>query len=149
MIESRRRRESWEPTRAVDDQLAQWKPGELLYLEAADLRVGWRLALGSSSEFDEAMEILTPLIERVSLPRFLLYRAQIAMRQGRTTLAWVSLNALAASLVGRSAPGVAAQGVALARELGEPPDPQILKQLQRIAHGRRPFGAQGMAPPRS
>src|SRR5262249_6510707 len=32
--------------------LAQWQPGELLYPDAAELRVGWRLELGQPADLD-------------------------------------------------------------------------------------------------
>jgi hypothetical protein len=118
--------------RAHDEQLAQWQPGELLYPEAAELRVRWRLELGERADLAPALGILDTRLEHGKLPRLLLFRAEIAARDGKTDLAWFSLDALGEAGI-QSAPGVAKRGLALARELGPPPSEEIVAKLDRLA----------------
>jgi hypothetical protein len=127
-----------EIARANDALLAQWQPGELLYPQAAELRARWRLELGGPAEFDEAMAIIDPLLETVTLPRLLLLRAEVAARQGHRDVAWLSLQALGEQ--GRSAPpAVVQRGLTLAQGLGPPPSRELLSLLDRLA--RRPGAA--------
>ena len=118
--------------RARDAALAQWQPGELLFPDAAELRVRWRLDVGGPGELDAAMEIVESLLECTSAPRILLYRAEIAARQGKSRVAWFSLHALSEGGQ-RAAPGVAQRGLVLARQLGAPPSPVILAKLEATA----------------
>jgi spermidine synthase len=120
--------------RANEERLAQWRPGDLLYPEAAELRVRWRLELGGEAELREAYQILAPLIERAVLPRYLLYRARVAARLGDPRVAWISLQALSTS--DRASPPVAAEAVALAMELGAPAESKVVQRLQRAMSGR-------------
>ncbi len=117
--------------RERDALLAQWGPGELLYPEAAELRMRWRLERGGAGEIAAALEIADALLSCTSLPRLLLYRAEIAARLGRKDLAWLSLHALADDGA-RASPAVVARGRALARELGPPPSPEIVARLDRL-----------------
>ena len=121
--------------RGHDEQLAQWQPGELLYPEAAELRARWRLELGEQSDLAPALGIIDTRLEHGSLPRLLLFRAELAARDGKTDLAWLSLDALGETGM-HSAPGVAQRGLALARKLGAPPSVEIVTKLDRIASRR-------------
>jgi hypothetical protein len=131
------RREDWAAARANDALLAEWHPGELLYLEAAEQRLRWRLELGDRADLEPALAIVDTVIARNSLPRFLLYRAEIAARLDRRDLAWFSLHALISDTTSRAAPVVAQRALALARELGEPPLPAIRVGLEQLARGGR------------
>jgi spermidine synthase len=122
--------------RGHDEQLAQWQPGELLYPEAAELRARWRLELGERADLAPALGILDTALEHRKLPRLLLFRAEIAARDGKTDLAWLSLDALGETGV-RAAPAVAQRGLSLARELGPPPSVEIAAKLDRIVSRRR------------
>jgi hypothetical protein len=147
VLRARREPEGLELARANDERLAQWRPGDLLHPEAAELRVRWRLALGGEAELREAHQILAPLIERAVLPRYLLYRAQVAARLGDPRVAWISLQALSTS--DRASPPVAAEAVALAMELGVPPDSKVVQRLQRAMGGGRPIPAPAASPAQS
>src|SRR5262249_40197671 len=112
--------------------------------EAAELRARWRVELGARDDLDAAIAIIDAQLETVSLPRILLYRAEIAARDGRRDLAWLSLHALTEK--GMAAmPAVVQRGLALARELGAPPSPEIPARLARLAN-RRSAAAPGAAP---
>jgi spermidine synthase len=121
--------------RAHDEPLAQWQPGELLYPEAAELRVRWRLELGEPADLGAALGIVDTVLEFGSLPRLLLFRAEIAAREGKTDVAWLSLHALAEKGM-RATPAVAKRGLALARQLGPPLSVEIMPKLERIANRR-------------
>ena len=143
MIEAQRSSD-WTFARAREPLLAQWQPGELLYPEAAELRARWRVELGERGDLAAAIAIVDAQLQRVSLPRILLYRAEIAARDGRKDLAWLSLDALAEK--GMAAmPAVLQRGLALARELGPPPSPDLPARLVRLAN-RRNAAAPGAAP---
>jgi hypothetical protein len=120
-----------------DALLAQWQPGELLYLEAAEQRLRWRIALGEPADLEEAFAIVETVLARISLPRFLVYRAEIAARLERPNVAWLSLHALATDSTGRASPVIAQRALALARSLGEPPSPAIRIGLEQLARGGR------------
>jgi hypothetical protein len=77
------------------------------------------------------------VLARISLPRFLVYRAEIAARLERRDVAWLSLHALATEATGRAAPAIAQRALALARSLGEPPAPAIRIGLEQLARGGR------------
>jgi spermidine synthase len=129
------RRDDLADARARDALLAQWQPGELLYFEAAEQRVRWRLALGERADFEAAFEIVDTVIARIPLPRFLVYRAELAQRLDRRDVAWLTLHSLATEPVARAAPAVAQRALALAHELGEPPLPEIRTGLEQLARG--------------
>ncbi len=137
VIEARRalelRERDWGAIRALDAELARWQPGELLFEEAAELRVRWRVESGDPRDAADALPLADVLIARDSSAARLLLRARAAARAGRVDLAWITLDAL-----GRSAPprAVAADARALARELGAPPRGEILQRLSPRA--RRP-----------
>jgi spermidine synthase len=135
VIEAQRASDSI-PARERDALLAQWKPGELLYPEAAELRIRWRLEHGGATDFAAAMEIADTLLSCTSMPRLLLYRAELAARLGKNDVAWLSLHALSDEGA-RAAPAVIARSRALARELGPPPSPEIVARLDRLASRRR------------
>jgi hypothetical protein len=126
--------------REHDEQLAQWQPGEVLYLEAAELRARWRVEIGEPSDLGAALEIVDTALETASLPRLFLLRAEVAARTGRTDVAWASLHALGEN--GRlAAPGVAKRGAELARQLGPPPSAEIVPMLDRLVNRPAPAGA--------
>ncbi len=127
--------------RARDAQLAEWRPGDALYGEAVEQRVRWRLELGEPADLEAAMEILETLLERVSLPRLYLYRAEIAARQGNRDVAWRSLQALVSQPAMRAPPAVAERGLAVARALGDPPSPDVVSGLEQLKRGRAASGA--------
>jgi spermidine synthase len=131
------RDDDWSRARANDALLAQWLPGELLYLEAAEQRLRWRLQLGERSDLEAGLPIVDTVLARGSLPRFLVYRAEIAARLERRDLAWVTLHALVSETTGRAAPAVAQRALALARSLGPPPIPGIGAALEQLARGGR------------
>jgi len=136
VVEVRRRRGDTAFARARDEQLAQWQPGELLYPEAAEERVRWRLERGEPGDFDAALPIVDAALECSPQPRLLLYRAEIAARSGRSGLAWLSLHALGERGL-QVAPDVAARGLALAHRLGAPPTLETVANLDRLVHRRR------------
>jgi spermidine synthase len=119
--------------RARDALLAQWQPGEPLYLEAVEQRLRWRIELGDRADLEPGLAIVDTVLTRAQLPRFLLYRAEIAARLERPELAWLSLHSLAADSNMRPAPQIAQRALALARELGEPPLPAIRVGLEQFA----------------
>ncbi len=83
-----------EGVRRLDAELASWRPGELLYPEAALLRVDWRLAAGGRREAEEALEIADELLTRRREPEIYLARAQAAALAGRPDHGWVALDRL-------------------------------------------------------
>jgi hypothetical protein len=113
VVETQRRRRLAD-ARARDALLAQWQPGELLYLEAAEQRVRWRLALGERADFEAALEIVDTVIARTSLPRFLVYRAEIAARLDRRDSRG-SRCTRSPTEPSRAPPAVAQRALALAR----------------------------------
>jgi spermidine synthase len=124
--------------RERDEQLAAWQPGELLYPEAVELRARWRIERGEPADLATARELIDELLERISLPRLILFRAEIAAREGDSERAWLALAALGET--GRRAvPAILRRGLDLARELGPPPSPEIVAKLDRIVHGRAPL----------
>jgi hypothetical protein len=106
--------------------------GELLYAQAAELRARWRFALGGPDELADAAQIIDTLLESVSLPRLLLLRAELAARTRRPQVAWLSLQAISEHPRAAS-PAVAERGLALARELGPPPSPELVTRLEHLA----------------
>jgi hypothetical protein len=121
----------------VDDVLASFSPSELLYPEAAEVRARWRAAIGDEEEAREAAALISGLIARKSLPRNVLLYGQLMHRLGRIDAAWMALDSLSSVFATRSSPPIARRALALARELGPPPDDRIVPVLQRAAGGRR------------
>lgn len=123
--------------RELEPQLASWKPGELLYREATELRVRWRIAEGSDERAREATRLIDQLSTRAALPRYRIVQALAASAHGRNAEAWAALEALSQSLLRRVAPAVAQRGLDLATGLGEPPNETLLPALRRAQLARR------------
>jgi spermidine synthase len=147
-VDGERGPESWEAVRAIEEQAASWQPDEILYPEAAELRTRWRAALGGPAEFDEATAILSALIARKPLPRYLVLYARLAQLRNRPEIAWMALDSLGSTFARRSSPSSARKALALADELGEPPNPEIIRNLKRGTGTMRTPSARGMGPMR-
>lgn len=80
---------------ALEPELAEWKPGELLYEEALRLRIAWRIARGDPEHAAEALALGTALLALARTPPDYLQRAQAAAGAGRPNLAWGALEELA------------------------------------------------------
>jgi hypothetical protein len=137
VIEARSQTDDFEASREVEDVLASFSPGELLYPEATEARARWRAAIGDEEEAREAAALISGLIARKSLPRNVLLYGQLMHRLGRIDAAWMALDSLSSVFATRSSPPIARRALALARELGPPPDDRIVPVLQRAAGGRR------------
>ncbi|MEM7411794.1 MAG: fused MFS/spermidine synthase [Myxococcota bacterium] len=126
----RQERESWEAVRDLDTSLALWKPGDVWYPEAAELRVRWRIEIGDADDHAEALRLLDRRLQRRYESRSLLMRARLGYELGRQRLGWYSLDALADKLGGRPNARLATPALRLARLLGPPPDPGIVEALR-------------------
>ena len=80
-------------------------------------------------------EIVDRVLESSVLPRLLLFRAEIAAREGNTDLAWLSLHALSEKGM-QAAPAVAKRGLALSRKLGPPPNADLAAKIEGLVKQR-------------
>lgn len=91
----------WLALLELDELLATWPPGSLLYPEAARLRITWRLIEGTPSRAEEALAIANELVTRSSRVEDLLLRAEAAGRSGLDNHAWSTLERIRRLIQGR------------------------------------------------
>jgi len=82
----------WQGLQELDGELAQWRPADLLFTEAARLRAAWRIASGEASAGEQALQIIDVLLTRRAAPIDYLTRAEAAHLAGRPAHAWVALE---------------------------------------------------------
>ncbi len=87
-------RGDWAELRSLDDALAEWSPGSLLFTEAARLRIHWRLSAGDPILAAEAVDLVDILIARNRDVTDLIIRADAAGRAGMDDYGWASLERL-------------------------------------------------------
>jgi spermidine synthase len=119
----------------LDDLLGSWRPGELLFEDAAQLRMAWRFEAGGTARGEEALVIADSLLRRNHTSAPFLLRARAAAQAGRQDWAWASLLQLSVRLSRIPAPELARRALVVARQLdSDPPNPRILPVLR---HGAR------------
>jgi len=133
----RRRGRDWAAVRERDRELARWRPGELLFREAVELRAGWRLAVGSAREAAEALPLVEALLPGDALPRHQLLRARAAVAAGERAAAWGSLEVIGRLPALSGNRRLARQALRLVPEIGAaPPAPAVLARLRALAGAR-------------
>jgi len=127
---------------ALDESLSQWRPGELLFPEAARLRAAWRIASGEPRAGEEALAIIDGLLTRRTSAGDYLARAEAARLAGRTEYAWASLLRFADLLPGEQARPLAPRALEIARtlEARSSGSRETIERLERAAgSGARGF----------
>jgi spermidine synthase len=126
----------WDRLRSLDAQLAEIKPGNPLFSTAVFARIRWRTEAGDPATAREAIELVDELLSRERNSTHYLWRARAAAKAAETRLAWSTLDVIAASRgVSR---GLAKQALAVARELGDPPDhSMVMRRLRARLRARR------------
>jgi spermidine synthase len=89
-------RGEWQKVRALDPLLANFQAGDLVFPEAARLRIDSRLATGSASEAAAALEIVDSVLRTGWRGEDLLRRARAAAGSDRGDLAWQMLRIVGA-----------------------------------------------------
>lgn len=123
VIEGRRQmvKGEWPAVEALDDRLAQVRPGSLLFPEAVRLRSGWRLASKISQNGRVGLELIDIMVARDRRASDLLMRAELAALAGEPEYAWASLSRLSGPIRGNPRKrALARRAFALASRL--PPD---------------------------
>jgi spermidine synthase len=129
-------RSDWASLRALDESLAAIAPGHLLFPQAARARTLWRVEIGSAGDGTEAIEIVDGLLTRQRTPSHYLLRARAAALAGQEKLAWAALDQIANRR--RIGPQLAERSLALAQELGSPPEGSTtIEQLTQALRRRR------------
>jgi len=123
LIESVRlsKERDWEAISRLDDALALWKPGDLLYEEANRARVRWRLLSEDPGRGSEAVEMVEVMLARGHKTQDYLLLAQAARLAGRTDLAWAALGEYVAHHRGSVTPAVRREVNAISRTLPKSP----------------------------
>ena len=88
-------REDWDAVADLDDELAQFAPGEALFQEASRLRAGWRLARKDPGAAAEAQAIAEVLLARQWTAADAVLHARAAIAAGHPRDAWGSLSQVA------------------------------------------------------
>ncbi|MEM7411793.1 MAG: fused MFS/spermidine synthase [Myxococcota bacterium] len=136
---------SWNELRALDDDLATWRPGDLLYREANELRARWRFASGEPARLEEALTLVNEMLPRDYLPRHLLLRAELLWKTDRRDVAAATLDALAQLLSARPAPAIARRAASIARSLSPPAAASVITGLEQEARRQPRRGAAAQA----
>jgi spermidine synthase len=123
----------WDGIRQLDAELARTPPGSLLFASAVRARVQWRISIGSVRDGADAIAIIDELLTRQRTPAHVFLRAAAAAVAKDPKVAWASLE----EIVSTKPPSqrLRRQSLALARELGEPPENSTV--LQRLTGRRR------------
>jgi spermidine synthase len=85
------RRANWSGLQAIDDQLAEVTPVHPLYIEAAILRIDWRIATGDSVRGTEAVKISSDAYLATNFQHLLILRARAAVNANQMDTAIASL----------------------------------------------------------
>ncbi|MDE0911019.1 MAG: fused MFS/spermidine synthase, partial [Myxococcota bacterium] len=85
------RRADWSGLQAIDDQLAEITPIHPLYIEAAILRIDWRIAAGDSVRGKEAVKISSDAFLATNFQHLLILRARSAVNANEMDTAIASL----------------------------------------------------------
>jgi spermidine synthase len=127
-----------EKLRLLDDVLAEWPAGSLLFREAVRLRVAWRVGEGTPERAQEALDLMDVLLTRKGAVSDYLARAEAARLAGRPDPAWASLVRVSEKLNGDPSPMQRARrALTIAEALGEYEyADEIESKLQRAAEGR-------------
>ncbi len=130
---------SWDALRALDPLLAAADARDVLFAEAARLRVRWRVESGDVREAREALAILDPVLPVGALPMDFVLRARVAARAEEPRQAIASLEELALRLErGTTARGAARSGLAVLDAVAGVPErvrAPLRRRLQRLAQG--------------
>jgi spermidine synthase len=125
----------WTRVSEFDARLASIEPGDLLYALAVLPRIAWRNASQDPDLAKEAIALIDVLLTRErTLPNYLL-RARAAAAAGEESMAWATLETIAARR--GIQPGIARQALSIAQTLGEPPEKSALIQRLRTASRQR------------
>jgi len=116
---------------AVDEGLSKIGPGNTLYAQATRARTIWRINSGDPDDARTAIALLDALLSRERSANHFLWRAQAAAKAGEKSIAWATLQSLAARR--RLPPGVAGAALEIGRSLGDPPEGStVMKQLASL-----------------
>ena len=128
LIESVRlsKERDWEAISRLDDALALWKPGDLLYEEANRARIRWRLLSQDPGRASKAVEMVEVMLARGHKTQDYLLLAQAARLAGRTDLAWAALGEYVAHHRGSVTPAVRREVNAISRTLPKSPYSEAL-----------------------
>ncbi len=129
----------WEGIEKIDQELAAWPPGSLLYPEATRLRIAWRLTKHQPDRAAEAFALADVLVARSPNLGDLLLRTDAAAQSGLNDHAWASLDRLRMRMgAGNQSPAIAQRALKLAAQL-EPFDgaQTTLRGLRTHASPRR------------
>ena len=84
--------QDWENVAELDDLLASWHPGDLLFDEAIRMRIAWRIRSQEPIRGREAVEMAGVLLARRHQTKDLLLLIRAATLAGQTERAWAALG---------------------------------------------------------
>jgi hypothetical protein len=133
-------RGDWDELRSLDDALAAWSGGSLLFTEATHLRINWRLGAGDPDLAAEALDLVDVLVARNRDPVDLIIRADAAGRAGMDEYGWVSLDRLLPKLPHSGRPRwLARRALETTKRLRNIEGAKdTLRRIQNAADGPRP-----------
>lgn len=122
----------WESAAALDGLLASWRPGELLFVEAARVRITWRLMSQQPNRGREALEILEILLARRHETSDYLLLARSAKLAGETDRTWAALGEFLARHRARGiSPTLHQQLLQLTGDMPDSPYAKTVRELLR------------------
>ncbi|MFK7897138.1 MAG: fused MFS/spermidine synthase [Myxococcota bacterium] len=127
----------WAGLRAIDGELAQIQPGDLLFDGVYRARTAWRIEIGDAEQGREALVLIDRLLTRQRTPDHYFMRAKAGARAGELKIAWAALDQVAQRR--RIRPQLITRSLALARSLGPPPPGagQVIPRLVQQARAQR------------
>ena len=126
----------WQGVQALDEELAAFQPGDLLFASAVAARSSWRIGVADPDRAREAIQLVDELLTRERLLSYYLWRAHAAVAAGDKPLAWATLEVVADRP--RMPRAVAREAFSIGRQLGPPPaGSKVMQQLRVFASGRR------------
>jgi len=129
------RERDWNRVSEFDARLASIEPGDLLFALAVPPRVAWRNASQDPDLAKDAIALIDELLTRERTLSHYLLRARAAAAAGEESMAWATLETIAARR--GIQPGIARQALNIAQTLGELPEKSALIQRLRTASRQR------------
>ncbi len=131
----RLRARDWPAISALDAQLAQIPPGDLLFGAATRARVAWRTEGKDPAQGLAAIPIIDRLLTRERTADHYLMRAKAGHLASDPAIAWA---ALAQVVNGQPRPYLVKMALELTQELGPEPEGSLVsRQLAQLARARR------------
>ncbi len=126
----------WDTVVALDEPLSRIAPGDLMFDFATRTRTAWRLKEGTPSRGREALVLIDELLTRQRTGESYFQRARAGSIVGDKKMAWAALQHIS---TGRfKNPSLAKRSLAVARDLGTPPEgSNVIDRLTQLGRRRR------------